>query len=330
LLEAVRRHDEVLDASKYTLTANDRERADYALRERTSAVSWRGGPSAIGVSSLKVRRSAIELVDETRLIVRDAQGANAHDLGSGAIEPAPTAGAEIALRDPSGKLAITALSTSCLGVQASVVNASQVVAGVASGEVVGSPVILPFDPPLEGCSASGVPRDLRELAVLGWTSAGLIVARDAELLAVKLDASLVPQPAMPLASITGDKQALLSALGSSAISNDGRFQLVKTALGLVRVDHVQGGMLLMSWPAGVVPERVSDVAISPSGARVAVLADGRVHWADASAPTTPNTPAPVAPPAAPTPAAIAPPPATPAPAPSPAPPRAAPPAPPEP
>jgi hypothetical protein len=263
-------------------------------------------------------------VDETRLILRDAQGVNAYDTASGAIEPAPTAGGDLAMRDPSGKLAITSLYVSCLGVQASIMNASQVVAGVASGEAIATPVLLPGDASFEDCSALGAHKDPRVLSVLGWTNAGLVLARDAELLVVKLDGSHVAQPAQPLATVVGDKRALFAALGSSAISSSGRFQLVKAPLGLLRIDHEHGGMLLMSWPAGVAAERVSDVAISPSGARVALLADGRVFFADASAAPTPTAPAPTAPtPVAPAPIAPSPTPATTLP-------RAAPPAPPEP
>jgi len=297
LLGALARSEDLLRTTVYALTENDRERIRYAITERTKAAAWKPGPMVVLGAAPSVRRSAIAYLDESRLLSRGAQGPLAHDLASGAQEPAAaTALADSIIRDPAGKRVLTALSTRCDGVHVSIVNATQVVAGVASGAPVAEPILWPSTLPAEACASGGaVFEDAPELQVLGWTRSGIVLAVMGVLYAVPIDDANVTSAPLPLSAVSAD---VLTELGASSVSAGGKMVLVPTSAGLARVSPE--GTMLIAWPAGITRGAVSDVALSPSGQRVAVLSASRVHFADlneaVAPPPAPETGAPPAPP----------------------------------
>lgn len=299
LLRAIAIAREVQRSAVYSLTDNDRERVRYALDERTKPVAWRHGPAVTLGAAPAVRRSAIAFLDESRLLSRGVQGALAHDLTSGAEEPASAALAALVIQDPAGKRALTALATRCDGVHGSVVAATQVVAGLVTGAPIAEPLLWPSGLGADACEKEHVVfDDAPELQVLGWTRAGVVLAADGALYAVAIDDASRARAPEPLAA---SRAEALSELGPSAVSPAG-IALVPTSAGLVRVGP-DGKTALFGWPAGLARAAVNDVAVSPAGRHLAVLAGGRVHLADAdAAPPAPAPPSPPAPPAPPEPA----------------------------
>lgn len=298
LLQALARSEELQRTNVYTLTDNDRERVHYAISERTKAAVWKPGPMIVLGAMPSVHRSVIAYLDEGRLLSRGAQGPLAHDLATGAQEPAAAAThADLIVRDPSAKRVLTAVSTRCDGVHGAVSNASQVVAGIITGAPIAEPVLWPSALSAAACASANTPfEDAPELQVLGWTQAGVVLAVMGVLYAVPIDDANVASKPVPLAASAD----VLGQLGASSVGAGGRMVLVPTSAGLARVGS--DGAILIAWPSGVTRGAVSDVAISPSGQRAAILAQGRVHFTDLNeAPPAPAPPMPPPPPAPPEP-----------------------------
>jgi hypothetical protein len=287
-LQALARSEDLQRASVYALTENDRERMRYAITERTKLAVWKPGPTVVLGAAPSVRRAAISYLGESRLLSRGMQGPISHDLATGMQEPAASTTRDSMIRDPGDKRVLTALSTRCDGVHGSIANASQVVAGVVTGAAIAEPILWPSSLSPQACaSASAMFEDAPELHVLGWTRAGVVVAVLGVLYAVPIDDANVSSKPLPISAVSAD---VLGELGASSVGAGGRMVLVPTNAGLARV--ASEGTTLFGWPPGVTRGQVSDVAISPSGQRVAILAQGRVHFADLN--EAPPAPMPVA------------------------------------
>lgn len=283
LLSALERAEDIAQGHVYTVTENDRERIRYAIGERTKSVTWRAGPTVVLGAAPAVRRSAIAFLDEHRLLSRGVQGALAHDLTTGTSEPASATLADLVIRDPANKRAITSLATRCDGIHALITNPQQIVAGIATGAVIAEPLLWPSSHSVEACEKTSVSfDDAPELKVLGWTRSGIVIAVAGMLYAVPIDDASRAGPAMPLSALSPEAVA---GFGAASVSSSGRMVLVPTAPGLVRV--AAESTMLVAWPGGVTSSAVSDVAISPSGQRVAVLSGGRVQLADLNEPAAP-------------------------------------------
>ena len=295
LLSALERIEQLQNASVYALTDNDRERIRYAITERTKPAVWKPGPTVVSGAAPSVRRSAIAFLSEQRLLARSVQGAVAHELATGKEEPASGALADLVIRDPAGKRAISGLATRCDGIHATLVNAAQVVAGVVSGAPIAEPILWPSSHSSAACEKQNIAvDDAPDVQVIDWTRAGIAIAVSGVLWIVPIDdEGVAAPPSWPSAEA-------LASIGAGAVSAGSRTVPVPTTAGLAIADE-KGSAQLFAWPAGVTRGSVSDVAVSASGRHAAVLAGGRVFFSDLteappalppdpSAPPGPNAP----------------------------------------
>jgi hypothetical protein len=146
-----------------------------------------------------------------------------------------------------------------------------VVAGTNSSE----PLIVAAPPPANARCPQLSPEQRRDsggLRALAWTAQGVLLSRGQALWLVALDASAhATQPAIELAP-----SAPIAGLPphSSELTPDGRYHALITPLGVAIHDRKLGATRLVALPADAPP--VSDVAVSPSGRRVAVVRAGRL------------------------------------------------------
>jgi len=273
LLEALELHDR-LQSPAYRLTDNDRERVRVALEARSDAQGYefRPGPALATGAAPSVRRSAIAFLDEQRLLLRGSP-AQSYDVASGALAPIGMPG-DLLLSDPSGRYAISGLYRSCEGYHLSIVEATRIVAGMVTGPSVSEPLFAPAPPP----QAARCPeltreqrRDTGGFRVLGWTAKGVLIGHGPSLRLLALDASArAAAPASELAA----GAAVPAQSHSAELSADGRYHALITPLGIAIHDLKQGGSRLVPVPDGT--QAVTDVALSPSGQRLAIVRGGRV------------------------------------------------------
>jgi hypothetical protein len=276
LLEAIEVH-ETLKQPAFRLTDNDWERAKAALSERAQgdAQAFRAGPSIATPAAPAVRRAAIAFLDEQRLLLR-GEPARSYDLGSGEVAPIGMPG-DTVLRDPSGRLAIAAVQRSCQGYQLSIVAASQIALGVVAGPSAAEPLISAAPPPPGArCPQPLSPEQRRDrggFAVLAWTAQGVVLARGQGLWLLPLDAA--GRAAAPASELAPGAPIAGLPPHSSELTPDGRYHALLTPLGVAIHDRQQGGARLVALPEG--GGAVTDIAVSPSGRRVAIVRGGRVH-----------------------------------------------------
>jgi len=274
LLEAIETY-ETLGQPRYRLTDNDWERARVALSARADANSheFRPGPQVAARSGPSARRSAIAFLDEQRLLLR-GNPAQSYDLASGELTPIGIAGG-ITITDPSGRHAVSAIVRSCQGYHLSIVEASRIALGVVAGASTSEPLIVTAAPP-EGAHCPqltpGQRRDDGGFRALAWTSRGVVLARGQALWLLALDGSArAAQPAIELAPSTA-----ITGLPphTSELTSDGRYHALITPLGVAIHDRKLDATRLVALPADGPP--VTDVAISPSSRRIAVVRAGRL------------------------------------------------------
>lgn len=274
LLESIEAY-EALRQPMYRLTDNDWERARVALAARADASSheFRAGPTVAVPSSPRARRSAIAFLDEQRLLLRGSP-AQSYDLVSGELAPIGIAG-DLALTDPSGRYALSAIVRSCQGYHLSIVEASRVALGAVAGANASEPLIAAAPPPPNARCPQLSPEQRRDdggFRALAWTAQGVLLGRGQVLSLLALDASM---HAAALASELPPSAALAGLPPhSSELSPDGRYHALITPLGVAIHDRQHGATRLVALPADAPP--VSDVAVSPSGRRVAVVRGGRL------------------------------------------------------
>jgi hypothetical protein len=179
--------------------------------------------------------------------------------------------------------------------------------------------------PVAQCTTPAGATDRAGLSVLGNTAQGVLIARGDKLLLADVappSAAAAPTAARELAP----NEPAPALLAPSALSADGLTHVVVSSEGVVVITRgASVGARLVRTPPSCT-QAPSDAAISPSGARVAMLCGGQVYIAEpatAAAPAVPEPPAtPVPPEPSPVPAvpvtALPPPEPEPAPTPPPA------------
>jgi hypothetical protein len=284
-----------IDATGRAPAEVDRKLALDALHKAipNSKLSWRKGPTFAPRGGPPVRRTALSFIDESSLLLHGSIPQR-HDLQTGTTEPAGLPGATL-LTDPSGKHAAVQIVRSCAGYHVRIVRTEQVIGATIGGGSVAEPLVEERAAP-PGASCPQLPKHLRDddggLRVLDWTDNGIILARRSQLYLLRLDANL--QASGPAGAV-GPADALRPRL-RGALDQSGRKLALVNELGVVVVDRAAGSATRLPLPEGVAASGVSDVALSPSGSRLALVHAGRVYIAmppkpAAPAPTTPATPA---------------------------------------
>jgi hypothetical protein len=265
-----------LDDAAYKVDAADRERvraAVAAIRGQTNYL-WERGPDFIAANGPNVRLPGLGFASEDQLLVRGTIPI-AYDVRTRASTPSALAQG-VVLGAPGGQVAIVDLVRDCAGRYLRLVPASSIVSGfVASGR--GVDVALASERPVaQGCTGGVRRPDRSGWSVLGFTERGVLLAQGPALQLVPITAdgksagpakALMPtEPAPPLAA-------------AGALSQNGLRHALATSEGVAIVERgPQPSTTLIRSPASCTG-RIGDVAISPSGQRVAMSCSGRVYWA---------------------------------------------------
>jgi hypothetical protein len=192
---------------------------------------------------------------------------------------------------PGSRVAVIDIVRDCAGRYVRLVPASAVVSGFVAGNR-GVDVELARERPVaEGCTGGVRRPDRSGWVALGWTQGALLLAQGATLQLVPIDeGGQATGPARVLAPTEPAPPLVVPG----ALSQNGLRYALATSEGVAIIQRgPKPSTTLIRSPASCTG-RVSDVAISPSGQRVAMSCSGRVYWAhETAAPTATTPPAPV-------------------------------------
>jgi hypothetical protein len=267
-----------LDSSSLKVSARDRKLADKAIQSIPSVanVAWQQGPEHHRPTAPPVRLSSIAFVDENTLLLRGAQPRHYRIDDQSVADVDPTAG-RVLVEDNSQWFAVVSIAHSCLGYHLRIVSASQAEAGITTGPAVSEPLIEK-QPVRTGTACSSTPAEIENgfggYRVLGWTPQGIVVATESKLLLVAVDEQA--QPVEETVAIT-DAKPLSAPLLPGASSPSGHIYGAITSIGILLQRVLPSPKTLLIRPPEWNAQEASDVAVSPSGRRVAYLDSGRVH-----------------------------------------------------
>lgn len=271
-----------LERSSVRLYPRDRKLADRALEAvtLTSGVTWRQGPAVAPFTGPRARLSGLGFVDEQTLVVRGAAPFRYH-LSDGSREELGPAQGDLLLRDPSGRYAVVDIERSCEGYHLHIVEAARVVAGVVAGPAVSRPLIRQ-QLVSGGVGCRSLPANLRAdrggYRVLGWTGQGVVVAgASAGLLLVPLDEQA--RPAGEPREL-GESERIAGPLQPGAATADGRFLAQASPAGIAVIERFPKRQARLLQPEGWSASEARELAISPSGNRVALVRAGRIQIAE--------------------------------------------------
>jgi len=267
-----------LDSPSLKVSLRDRKLADEAIRSVPSVanVVWQQGPEHRRPSGSQVRLSSIAFVDENTLLLRGAQPRYYHIDDQSFSDVDPGVG-RVLVEDNSQRFAVAAIVHSCLGYHLRIVTASQAEAGITTGPAVSEPLIE-RRPVRSGTPCSSTPEDIENgfsgYLVLAWTPQGIGVAKDAMLLL-----SAVDDKAKPIRETVAIKDAktLYAPLSPGASAPNGHIYGAITRIGILVQRVLPSPKALLIRPPGWMVQEASDVAVSPSGRKVAYLDSGRVR-----------------------------------------------------
>jgi hypothetical protein len=281
-----------LDSPAYKVAPADRERVLAAMgtiRGQTS-FTWQRGPALSTPSAPRVRLPALAFSAEEQLILRGAL-AQSYDLRTRSAAPT-SAPQGVVMSHPNGHYAVVDLLADCDGRYLRVVPAGAIVSGYVAATSGKDVSLGEGHENLPGCSARARRSDTSGSVVLGLSAEGAIVVQGMTVRVVPLDAQ--GGGAGPVRTLSG-RDPVPALLAPGALSSDGRRHAVVTSEGVALVERgVSPSTTLVRSPASCTG-RISDVALSPSGQRIAMLCNGTVYWAEPTAATsasalTPNTP----------------------------------------
>ena len=238
------------------------------------------GPPLAAPTDRAPRLSALAFLTEDRLLLRAASPPRVVDLSSGTESAAePAMGQGLAMIDPSGEHRVLAIERRCEGTVLVIgpvdtlgqLSGARTTASIAPRRAPPGAPWPDLTPALRG--------DDDGWRALGWAPQGVLVARGTELRLVPLD--LAGRPAGdPVALELGD--AIPAPIAPGHATSDARAYAYAVPGGVVIVELSPARGAVLFRPAGAQPAEGTaiDVAISPSGRRVAWIASGRVRWAE--------------------------------------------------
>ena len=246
----------------------DATRALFALKPR-AGITLSPGPSVSEATGLMVRLPSARFVTDNLLYVR-RDAPVVYDIEHATEAAAPAA--EDRVLDPAGTLAATAIERRCSGFFLHIERAANPNPALVSRPV-STPALLPLDP-----HCSDTPQTRRKNSggyrVLGWAPQGVLAARGSEVRLVPLSIE---------GSASGEPRALdalmpwPAPLALGRATSDGSRYAWLTPFGVVIMDT--SGKAELWRPKGweTIGPGASDVALSPSGRRIAVISVGRVY-----------------------------------------------------
>jgi hypothetical protein len=271
-----------LERGSIRLFPRDRKLAERALDSvaLSRGVKWRQGPEAGPFVGPRTRLSGLGFVDEDTLLVRGPYAFSYHLTDQSVVELQPSQG-DLLVRDPSGRFAVVDIVRSCKGYHLQIVEAARVVAGVVAGPTVSEPLIRQQLAP-GGAGCRSLPANLRAdrggYSVLGWTPGGVVLAGGrAGLLVLPLDAEA---RASNEARELGPGERPPVPLVPGAATSDGRFLALATSAGISVMQSFPRRQAWLLRPEGFSAGEAGELAVSPSGNRVALVRGGRIHIAE--------------------------------------------------
>jgi hypothetical protein len=249
----------------------------------------RGALQKLGTASTQVLRTATmpnqpplphfhqpyaRFVDEDTLLLGTGSQARTLRVASGE-EVQVSVPADALLRDPGGRFAVLGTEHSCAGYAVRIAKVPEGEAAYAGREHVAVVLVVPSGSPAARCKAP--PRDAQghELQILGWAPQGLVCAHAGQVwiapVSAEGEALSAPFPLAPDAPRP-------APLAGGAGSRDGAYYVESLPVGVVlHGPNAQRVSLLAPPGFAEVARDASDVAVSPSGQRVAVVARGTVY-----------------------------------------------------
>lgn len=266
------------ELSRRTLKPDKRtlERALNALTQlpRTEGVSLREGPRVELWERPRLSLPSARFIDDDKLLLDRAVPA-LYDLLQSQESTASSAGDRL-YRDPSGQLLISDIERDgCGGVRLRIERAPRAGAPYVPGAVVSTPAILASGgrPACKQAGARGHAESGYQ--ILGWAPQGVVLARGAEAVVVPLDLQGAPA-GEPFVLPPG--APLPAPLPAGAGTPDGTRHAELSPAGVMV--YTRAGAAPELWrPDGysAIAPSARQVAISPSGKRIAVVANGVVY-----------------------------------------------------
>ncbi|WP_236606824.1 hypothetical protein [Sandaracinus amylolyticus] len=267
-----------LDASSpISVRDGERDAARSALDGLSdAALTIHEGPALEAPRERGPRRSVLAFLGEDRLLVRGG-APRVIALASGEEQRGAAAEGSLAMVDPSAGRRLVAIERRCAG---TVLVIGPVDALADLGGARHDALIAPRRPP-PGAPCPDLTPALRAdedgWRALGWAPQGVLLARGTELRVVPLD---VEGRAAGDPVVLDAGAAIPAPIAPGHATSDARIYAYATHAGLVVITLAPERRAEFVRPTGwVAPEGASiDVAISPSGRRLAWIADGRVRW----------------------------------------------------
>lgn len=270
---------EALDSGALLVREVERAAVRAALERIASATSpIAEGPVAHAPSDRSPRLSALAFLDEERVLIRGPEPRVVR-LPGGAEEPADPEEVSLALADPSRRHRVLEIERRCEGTVLVIapVDPTADLPGARSSALLAARR-APRGLPCPDLTAE-VRADDDGWRVLGWAPQGVLAARSTELRLVPLD---VEGRAVGVPRIIEPKEAAPAPIAPGHATRDVRYWAYANGWGLVLIDLGPARAIRFLRPQGWSPAEGSaiDVAVSPSGRRIAWVAGGRVRWVE--------------------------------------------------
>jgi hypothetical protein len=273
-----------LALAAYADLARREQKPDKRSWERISAalstldseplVTLREGPRVEATLRPRLHLPSARFLDDDHLLLRRASPV-LYDLQKNEESPLGTPPDEL-VRDPSGQLALTAIERDgCGALHLRIERAAK----VGTPYVAGAPVSMPFIAPgasLVPCKQSPAQGHVESAyQALGWAPQGVVLARGSEAFVVPLTSAGAPA-GEPLALPA--ETPLPAPLTAGAAAADGTRYVELTPFGVLLFErHAAPPALLRPDGFLAIAGAASDVAVSPSGKRVSVVANGTAY-----------------------------------------------------
>jgi hypothetical protein len=254
--------------------AHDKLRAALQKLSTPSAKILRTAPLPAQPSLPYHHQPLARFVDEDTLLLGAGSQARTLRVGTGE-ETQVSVPADALLRDPSGHFAVIGVEHTCAGYAARVAKVPEGEAAYAGREHVAALLVLPSGSPPASCRTP--PRDAQghELQILGWAPQGLVCAHAGQVWITPVSSEGEALGAPFLLAADAQRPAPLTG---GAGSRDGAYYVEGLPVGVVLHGPNAQSISLLAPPGfAEVAGDTEDVAVSPSGQRVAVVAHGTVY-----------------------------------------------------
>ncbi len=254
----------------------DREAARSALGRLGGEIGdIHEGPRQAADAERTLRRSMLGFLDEHRILIR-GPSPRVFDIAQGSESPAEDAMvAALGILSPSSEYELVAIERRCAGTVLVLAPVAGEIAATRKTALVASRR-APLGTPCPELTPA-LRADDDGWRVLGWAPQGVLVARHTELRLVPLDIAAEPMGE----PITLEEGAVIPApIAPGAATSDARALVYSVPGGFVLVEFAPERRASFIRPAahGDVEGMSFDVAVSPSTARIAWIAEGRVFW----------------------------------------------------